>query len=261
MNILLSFLHLFVIKDNCILRYLWSNLRNILMPVFLAYFIIQFFPTATNHPTEYLRFVYTGIFYIVLTNTIPEKLSRWFYLEQQRGTLETIAMTKLGIMGIIRYSFLLYLIIFLFIEAPIFIVIAKAIFGIQLSYYMNGIFYIFVLFNILLSFGISLLSIAFILLFNKHAFFASSRNYIYNLFSGVYCSVAIFPLFIKLFSYALPFTYGIIILRNIVRNEKGIYLYLGIFILYAIVIVIIGHFFIKKILIYIMKKRSLTSYG
>lgn len=260
MSIFSCLLYLFVIKNQGILKWLYANLKSALLPVVLVYFIVRFFLQSKSYPTEYLQYVYVGISYLVLTHTIPEKISNWFYIEQQRGTLEIIAITRLGVMGLIRFSFLIYLLMFLLIEAPIFVIIAKVILGINLSLYVNGIFLLFVLFNILLSFGLSLISISYILFFRKEAIFAKSRNYIYNLFSGAYCSINSFPLFMKVAAYVLPFTHGIIILRNMVTRKENVFLFLGIFAVYAIVTVVLGHFFMKKTLVYIMKKRSFASY-
>lgn len=185
----------------------------------------------------------------------------WIDREKQRGTFETIFMTQLGIVGITRYLFIVYVISFFLIEIPLFIFLAEHFFSFNLLSYINLNLAIFILLNLMLSYGLSLIGVSITLLSKSLGFFLSGQRVTWNLLAGVYCPQALFPFILLSLSYILPFTYGLILCRKIIFETMSLIpLDFLPFTIIATSFALAGKLFLRKTLITLQQKGSFSFY-
>ena len=114
---------------------------------------------------------------------------------------------------------------------------------------------------LLLSFGLAQLSVALTLFFDASLMDLSLRKYTFNILSGVFCPVTMFPWWLQPVSYAIPFTHGLILLRRVLDGETGIPLVdFAPLAAFSAGLVIGGHLALEAVLLHIRRRRSLCRY-
>ena len=217
--ILQNIKYLFILllaESKGIFLYVWQNLQGLMFPVFTMFFILDFIPVEEKFRRQHLLYVYMIVVYIIFTTSFPRKIGSWFYSQKQRGTIETIALTRLGILGTVTYLFCLHLMLFFLVELPLFVIIAKYFLGIDVLAHWDTFMGLFIAINLFLSYGLTVWQVAVYALFDLSVFSISSKRVMFNFLAGAYVPVSCFPWWIKIFSLLLPFTYGAILLDKIV---------------------------------------------
>lgn len=257
----LLFLQLLAAEQNGLTNYLYNSIKNVVFPLATVYLVLQFFSVKSYVRTDYYMYVYVGVFYILFTLSFPERAAAWFRIEKQRGTLETIGISQLGFFGTLNYIFIFHVLFFFIIEVPIFIMVAKFFWSFNICPYFSLPFWFFILLNILLSYGLTLIFVSLVLFFDTPGISSIPRKYTYNILSGVFCPVTLLPTWLKAISYMLPFTYGLILLRKIIANKSDVTLNGFIpFISFVTIVILLGQFFLRKVILVIRKKRSFSRY-
>ncbi len=255
---ILSFL---VADRNGLLRFLWVNVKNAIFPLATIYFILQFLSMRGSDRSEYLLFVYLGVFYVLFSISPAERVAHWFRAEQLRGTLETVALTRLSVAGTLRLLFAAHLLVYLLSEVPLFWAAAYLLWDAKLQMAAAGDLLLLLLLNLLLSFGLAQLSVALTLFFDASLMDLSLRKYTFNILSGVFCPVTMFPWWLQPVSYAIPFTHGLILLRRVLDGETGIPLVdFAPLAAFSAGLVIGGHLALEAVLLHIRRRRSLCRY-
>lgn len=239
-----------------ILDYLLFNFGMIAMPVVVIYFLLKFVRVGTDVRADYIIYLYASLFYFCFIFTIPEKVIRWFFLEIQRGTIEVIYKTQLGIKGTIQYFILIFSLVFFLFQAPLYIIFLKYIFDFTMGGFFTFPAFIFIALNILLIYAVALLGVSSLLFFDINPLNAQMRRVLY-IITGVYCPVTVFPFSLKIISFALPFTHGLILFRKIfISGEIINFVDFIPFILFSGGLCILGHFLFNKTILFIQQKRS-----
>jgi hypothetical protein len=244
-----------------ILQYIANNFKRVIFPVVTVFFLLQIFPLNTNLRTNYFVYLYIGLFYLVFVLSTSRKVIQWFSLECQRGTIESIQMTQIGIEGVVRYLFLIYLSIFFILEAPIYIAIMKYFFNFNLCRYFGFSLLFYTGLNILLIYSLILIGVSVILLFNTNAFNAETHRSIFNLIAGAYCPISVFPATLQVFSLALPFTHGLILFRKIIADKMGVSVMDFIpFTLFTAALLVLGHYALKRTIVLMQREQCFLNY-
>jgi len=244
-----------------ILQYVFNNFRRIVFPVVTVYFLLQLFPLKNSTHTNYFIYLYIGLFYLVFVISTAQKVIQWFTLENQRGTIEAISITQVGIEGVIRYLLAFYLFFFFLFEAPAYAIILKYFFGFNLWRHLSFSLFALVVLNVVLIYALTLLGVSMFLFFNIGTFNAGAQRSLFNLIAGAYCPISIFPVALQVVSLALPFTHGLILFRKIITDKTAVgpmdFMPLALF---SCGLLILGHFSLKYIIIYIQRKRCFLNY-
>ena len=233
---------------------------QVIIPVVVVYFLLKFISFQAQEKVNYYKYIFISLLYINYTLSFPGRIVDWLKTEKQRGTLETISMSRIGVPGILTYTFVVYMLIFTIVEMPIYIFIALKFLSLDLSRCISLDFLVFLVFNIILSYGFTFIS-ASILFFCDVSLFSSNFLRVYNFLSGAYFSINILPLFVRIFSYILPFTYGLILLRKLVLSDKAISLMDFVpFVSFVLVVLSVGFLFLEKMVLFKRKNSSLRDY-
>jgi ABC-2 type transport system permease protein len=254
------FLKLIIAERRGLINYIGKSIMQVIIPVIAVYFLLKFIFLQAQDQTKYYKYLFISLLYLNCILSLPGRVVDWLKTEKQRGTLETICISRIGVPGVLTYIFIVYVLIFSIVEMPFYIFIAIRFLPLDFSKCLSLEFIIFLIFNVILSYGLTFVSASIMILYDV-SLFSSHFLRAYNFFSGAYFSINILPFFVRIFSYLLPFTYGLILLRKIMSSTKTIFLVDFIpFALFTSVILCFGLFLLEKAMLFKRKNNSLRDY-
>ncbi len=258
---LTAFFSFLVADRSGLMRYLINNIKNAAFPMITTYVVLSFLALRGVDRAGYMLFVFQGSIYLLFCISPAERVALWYRAEQQRGTMETITLSGLGIAGTLRYMFGLHLLIYLLTEMPFFWLATWLAWGMLPPPEAAGGLLLMAALTVLISYGIAQLLVAMTLLLEASVVDFSLRKFTFNILCGVFCPVTIFPDWLRPVSYALPFTHGIALLRRLLEQEATLssmdYLPLAAF---ALGLPVAGKVSMILVERFLRRRRSLTRY-
>lgn len=208
----------FLVADRSgLLRFLYNNVKNAAYPVVTIYLILHFLALRGRDRADYLLFVFVGVFYVLASVSVAERVTQWFHVEQRRGTLDTVCMTRLSLGGTLRYLFAAHLLVYVVTEVPLFWLAARLLWGLDVTAAAGWQLALLGLLTLLVGYGAALVLVALTLVLDAAVTDISLRKFAINILAGVYCPVRLFPAWLRPVSYALPFTHGLELLRRLLE--------------------------------------------
>ncbi|MEM3851459.1 MAG: ABC transporter permease [Methanomassiliicoccales archaeon] len=196
-----------------------------LLPVFLYYFIATYLGRSAVQSldpsgTTYISFFVIGLAFQGYVSALVASLSQRIRTEEEMGTLEHVMLSPTGPAAILAYT-TLWPLLLNSVQAGVVLLIGIYLFGVRLHVNLAATALILVL-TLASNAGIGMMAAAYTL-FAKQGnpislFFSTFSVFI----SGVVFPVTVLPFALRIVSYAIPLTWGLVGLRLAMLNAAAL---------------------------------------
>lgn len=202
------------------IRFICGAFWLVALRIFILFLVLRQVGRSPNAQLseQYFPFLFIGLIFVSTLVSVYALTMKFLCDEKKRDGLSSYEATATRLLGVLLYSFFIFVVLEIIIVFPIYYLFAKTVLGIHVSTaFMSSIIPLIIccVSSLLILLGCVLIGCSCIVYYGFIPLDGWTSVYVLNILSGAICAVDRLPEFVRQISVLIPFSHGLTFIRRI----------------------------------------------